>query len=123
MLNLTQHPATPAQEAAGLVNLEGEYLVSLKKLITFEGVPTLEDLEEAANDISYLVHSLKGATGGLKVLIGGAPWFMPTLERVLKGFGMEVYYAFSKRESIETTKPDGSVVKYNVFNHVAFVQY
>ena len=36
ILNLTQHPATPEQVAAGVVDLIGDDLETLKFLLTFE---------------------------------------------------------------------------------------
>jgi len=39
----------------------------------------------------------------------------------LRDQGIEPVYAFSVRESIEQTQPDGSVRKVNVFRHAGFV--
>ena len=55
------------------------------------------------------------------VMVGGAPYFMSTLERVLKQEGFQVCYAFSKRECIEEKQSDGSVVKKTLFKHAGFV--
>ena len=56
-----------------------------------------------------------------RAMIGGAPFFMSTLERVLVLNGIKPLYAFSERVSEETTAPDGAVTKINVFKHIGFV--
>lgn len=118
MLNLTQHLATPEQIAAGVVDLNEQKRAVLVSLLTFDDLPTPEDLENHARAIAYLA---KGE-GALEAMIGGAPFFMSTLERELKDAGIKAFYAFSKRESIERHIPDGSVQKTNVFKHVGFVE-
>lgn len=35
---------------------------------------------------------------------------------------MQAGYAFSRRESVETQLPDGSVKKSSVFRHIGFVE-
>lgn len=54
-------------------------------------------------------------------LVGGAPFFMSTLERHLLANGVIPLYAFSVRESKETTMDDGSVGKVSVFKHKGFI--
>lgn len=120
MLNLTQHLASPEQVKAGVVDLQDGYLESLKQHLTFTGIPTKEDLEEAANDISYLVYTYNNGMTDIDVMIGGAPWFMPVLEKVLSRHGMNVHYAFSERVSEDKHNADGSVTKVAVFKHLGF---
>lgn len=116
ILNLTQHPATEEQVAAGVVDLCGHELQQLKKLLTFDDIPEHRDMLVRACEIASL------ASGYDKVMIGGAPFFMSTLESVLYRSGKIPCYAFSKRESAEEIQEDGSVRKINIFKHVGFVE-
>ncbi len=54
-------------------------------------------------------------------MIGGAPWLMPVLAKVLMQRGINPVYAFTKRDVVETANPDGSVTKSSKFVHVGFV--
>lgn len=46
---------------------------------------------------------------------------MVPLAEALRKRGFEPLFAFSRRESVEETMPDGSVRKTTVFRHVSFV--
>ncbi len=115
ILNLTQHPATPEQVAAGVVDLPAEQRAELCDLLTFEALPTRADIEGRAGAIANLVRS------GDLAMIGGAPWLMAPLERQLVLAGVRPMYAFSTRESVEQTGADGSVKKVSVFRHAGFI--
>lgn len=110
MLNLTQHKSTPEQNC---VDLEGGSLMYLKSMITFDSLPGKESLIDTARALSEMaeMHGYK------KAMIGGAPFFMPYLERALRSKGITPYYAFSKREVVEK---DG--VKTSIFKHIGFVE-
>lgn len=58
---------------------------------------------------------------GVAVMLGGAPWLMPALEKAAHLASLSVCYAFSKRVSEEQHQPDGSVRKVNVFRHQGFI--
>ena len=47
---------------------------------------------------------------------------MSALESALLDECITPMYAFSVRDSVEQTQPDGSVRKVNVFKHIGFVQ-
>ena len=47
---------------------------------------------------------------------------MPALHEWALEAGIKPLYAFSVRESVESTEPDGSVIKRNVFRHMGFVE-
>lgn len=132
ILNLTQHPATPEQLAAGVRDLNQERQ-ALQELLTFDTLPTLADLEDRADAISLLARREFDRAPFEAVMIGGDPFFMIPLEAALTGdpalptsdpqtYHPEVLYAFSRRESIEQPQPDGSVKKVNIFRHAGFVQ-
>ena len=78
-------------------------------------------MEKRARELAWLAEAYR-SEGITKVMIGGAPYFMSTLEKVLKEHGFTPLYAFSKRESIEEKMPDGSVKKVQVFRHIGFVE-
>jgi len=115
IINLTQHPATPAQIAAGVVEPSDKKAV--QQLLTFNELPARADIESRAARLA----ALAAEHGAHNAMIGGAPYLMGALERALAKEGVMPVFAFSKRESVETTGPDGTVTKTNVFKHVGFV--
>ena len=139
ILNLTQHWATPEQVAAGVVDLPEAMRGVLVKALTFEDLPSPEEVQDRAWTITNLALKVcddirKAAwnatqagqvptSDSLKVatMIGGAPFLMSTLERELAEAGLEPAYAFSRREVVEQPQADGSVRKMAVFRHVCFV--
>lgn len=127
ILNLTQHAATAEQKAAGVVDLQGVQLEELKALLTFNEIPSPEELDERSDMIAHLAcaNGLGNDEGEDPIfhtaMIGGAPFFMRHLELALEAHRIKPVYAFSRRESVERAGPDGEVVKTNVFRHVGFV--
>ena len=118
IINLTQHTATADQIAAGVQDLTGSGRDQVIAALTFDALPTAADLRDRAATIA-LVAMLAGTD---KAMIGGAPYFMAPLESALKSAGITPVYAFSRRESVEETQPDGSVKKINIFKHSGFVE-
>lgn len=121
-INLTQHPLTAEQDQWVTENCYA--LVQdeqIKELLDFPELPTKEELEKRAdNIISELGDEIPGFSK--MALIGGAPFFMSTLERKLKEAGIQPVYAFSKRVSVETTNEQGEVVKTSVFKHEGWIE-
>ena len=125
ILNLTQHVATPEQSAAGV--FEPSNKDAIRKELTFADIP--DDDMEIYDRARRLAFTAKGEaiSAGVKsgeryAMIGGAPFLMPVLEQLLRAKGIVPLYAFSRRESVERTLPDGSVEKINNFVHVGFVE-
>lgn len=118
ILNLTQHPTTREQEANGVVDLSPKKREQLVELLTFDEIPSNEELLLRAYRIVALAKKVNSFDG---VMLGGATFFMPPLERAFRKSGIPVYYAFSKRESVETVLPNGETVKKSVFRHAGFV--
>jgi len=118
VLNLTQHAASPEQRAAGVCDLEGADLTELRELLTFEELPDAAEIRRRAEATARLA----GGTGAAAAMIGGAPYLMAPLERELRARGIRPLYAFSRRESVEQTQPDGSIRKVAVFRHLGFVE-
>ena len=127
ILNLTQHPASPEQIAVGVVDLPAQVAESVRALLTVDALPTRQEIEARCADIAQ--HACWNHLGGddgddphpSQAMIGGAPWMMRALEDALADYGIKPVYAFSVRQSIEQSQPDGSVRKINVFRHAGFV--
>lgn len=127
IINLTQHPASAEQVLAGVVDLPAGQRAMLIDALTVEKLPTAQEIAERCANIAVLaVHNSLGGDDNddphpIQAMIGGAPWMMARLEAALLDQGVEPVYAFSVRESTETTAPDGSTHKINVFRHGGFV--
>jgi len=116
ILNLTQHSATPAQLQAGVVEPEDKGAV--QTLLTFEGLPSREQIHARALALAELANN----AGCTDVMVGGAPYLMGPLEDALRGRRMNPIFAFSERKSVEKTDPEtGEVKKNTVFIHLGFV--
>lgn len=133
IVNLTQHTATPEQIEQGVVDLPAELRTKLAKLLMFDTIPTTSVVLQRAQDIASLVANWLdnqphpedyGRDGAAlaEAMIGGAPYLMFALEYALMSHAIEPVYAFSQRESVEQTQPDGSVRKTNTFRHAGFVR-
>lgn len=119
ILNLTQHKATPEQIAAGVVDLSDADRALLQSALTFNEIPEEADLLARAESIAMMVAGHPDRPRS--AMIGGAPYFMRPLENALWHWGIRPLYAFSVRESVERTLPDGTVEKTSVFRHAGFV--
>ena len=150
IINLTQHNATAEQNEAGVFS--NAAIAAVAALTNFVGMPTKEQIvltaKEVAEKLSQLVQSwafspeevdrerneggMPNEESGLnyyttcltpwKVMIGGAPWFMSSLEKELEAKGFKPVYAFSERVSVEQKQEDGSVKKINIFRHAGFIE-
>lgn len=127
IVNLTQHQSTPEQISAGVVDLPPAEREALAALLTFDTLPTRQEIENRAADIAELA-AYNGLGGDDTdsphvgaAMIGGAPYLMPALEKALQAVCITPLYAFSVRESVEQPQADGSVRKVNVFRHAGFV--
>nr|DAJ74275.1 MAG TPA: hypothetical protein [Caudoviricetes sp.] len=118
ILNLTQHPATAEQTAAGVVNFEGSILNILKNILTFTEIPSRDEIIERAN----LIVGLARSTGIEAAMIGGAPYLMPVLEHALYKHGIMPLYSFTQRETVEKIGENGEVIKTAIFKHVGFIE-
>jgi len=129
ILNLTQHVSTDEQKAQ-LVVEPRMCKEKIRKLLTFEEIPTKEEIEARAKELARIAVSEASMYAGdtdneiwiTRVMIGGAPYLMGALEKALRECGFTPVYAFSKRESEEIPQPDGSVKKIQVFRHIGFVE-
>ncbi len=125
ILNLTQHEATGDQEADGVVDLPAAARKDLADLLTFSSAPSKREKHIKAKELAEFAllwaRTMPEFRDGLqKVMIGGAPFFMSTLEWEMEQYGIQPVYAFSHRSSVEQVLPDGSVHKVNVFRHAGW---
>lgn len=121
ILNFTQHAPSTEQKTAGVYDpSKASFLAAKAAILNFAALPSREELEQRERDACDLFEIAK-EEGAKHVLLGGAPFFMAALERAAVKAGLEPVYAFSKRESVEETLPDGSVIKKSVFVHEGFV--
>ena len=116
LINLTQHPTTTEQLTAGVT--EPADKDEVRRLLTFDELPSKELVKARAKALAEIAEN----SGAKSAMIGGAPFLMAALEKALREVGITPVYAFSKRESVEKTLPDGSVQKTNVFKHIGFVE-
>lgn len=127
VINATQHASTAEQVAAGVYRD-----LNVSQWLTFDELPSQLEMEFHADEIGSIIweaHSEEMKANFIEpreepcyAMIGGAPWFMPVLERVLRdNYGIRPIYAFSKRESVEEVQADGSVRKTAVFRHAGFI--
>lgn len=128
IVNLTQHLASTEQVQAGVVDLPEDRRAALLKALTFDEIPSIHQIVEAAEQIVDIAFDNGlGEDGGSIVpkfaMIAGAPWLLSTLENELHMHGITPVYAFSVRTSEETVQPDGSTKKTNVFRHKGFVYF
>jgi len=119
ILNLTQHNVTEEQKQVGVVEIENKE--ELKRLLTFNELPSLDEIKKRAKAIRDLVLDDKNFQENIKFMIGGAPYFMRALEEELMKIG-EPVYAFSKRVVEEKKLDNGEVEKKVVFKHEGFVE-
>ena len=121
ILNMTQHVATPDQIAAGVVQPDEADHQRVKDLITFEEIPSLEELKRRARTFAALADELTKRYECHAVMIGGAPYFATEQERALWYACIRHCYAFSKRVSVEKVNDDGTLTKTQVFKHAGFI--
>ena len=116
--NFTQHPCTIDQAVAGVQDLCDHDRAEIAAHLTFNEIPTVVDQQARAALLVGIARKVHATT----VMLGGAPFFMGTLERAFLWAGIRPVYAFSQRESVEIPQPDGSVQKTQVFRHLGFVE-
>jgi len=130
ILNLTQHSASDEQIAEGVVNVPSECRERLTTLLTFDTLPSQEEIMARAEKLAEYAFRILRDSGdvlnGTEVMIGGAPFFMGPLTNALAECGLKAVFAFSRRESVETVIRHGDGTsqtrKSAVFRHLGFVR-
>lgn len=143
IINLTQHVATEDQVAAGVVNVQANFVATLKNLLTFPPVYDVYMLIGRAQAIASLAYDSWNAScqaaadadtrplsstddaymdywyhSAKECMIGGMPSFMRHLEDALIAKGFRVGYACTARVSVDKPDGKGGVEKTAVFKHV-----
>jgi hypothetical protein len=118
ILNLTQHPASPEQIAAGTVEPDPTTKRQISELLTFHELPDPAEISLRAIKLAELAKAI----GCDAAMIGGAPYLMGDLQAALEQHGVIPCFAFTTRESIEEIQKDGTTVKKSVFLHRGFVR-
>ena len=130
IINLTQHPATLDQIAAGVIDLPALLATRVRELLTFNSLPTQAEIQERAECLAHLagradldlpVSDSQAGVPFRSAMIGGAPYLMSALESALRDACIQPVYAFSVRASTEEVQLDGTVRKINIFRHAGFV--
>ena len=116
IMNLTQHLATPEQVKAGVIDLCPRKREALTKLLTFDNIPTVYEMDLVCQTITDIAVNAKHAAA----MIGGAPALMELLAQYLRNADIRPCYAFSARVSTEVTQPDGTVKKVSEFKHIGW---
>jgi Asp/Glu/hydantoin racemase len=115
ILNLTQHLMTPEQQNDGVY--EPKNKTAVQSLLTFHSAPTKTEMIERAKALAEIARKENAEA----VMLGGAPYFMGTLENVISVvLSIPTLYSFSVRESVEIMQFDGSMKKTSVFKHVGW---
>lgn len=126
ILNLTQHNATQDQLADGVIELNAEQKAFVQTTLTFNTLPSKEELQARAEELASFAAQIRNGFElddvEVHAMIGGAPYFMPFVEKALKGYGFVPVYAFTERQSVDETQPDGSTKKVSIFKHAGWVE-
>ena len=116
IINLTQHNSTIDQQNAGVVDFDNRD--AIQSLLTFNSIPSVQDMYVRAQTLA----SFAIKAGYTYAMIGGAPYFMSILEKVLLQHHITPLYSFSVRQSNEERDENGNVRKVNIFKHIGFVE-
>ena len=116
IINLTQHVSTETQQEQGVIEPKDKEYV--KNLITFEEIPTLQDLRNRANLLVEVCREMNVRFA----LIAGAHWWLIVLEHHLRTHGITPLQSFSKRLSFEHTNENGTVHMVKTFVHAGWIQ-
>ncbi len=116
--NLTQHNLTKEQQQDGIRELPENLHGRVRTLLTFEEMPTEEEIQERA----ALLANVAVESGAEGVMLGGAPFLMAALKTALQQRGIRTFYSFSQRRSTEVHTEDGKVEKRSIFNYEGLVE-
>ena len=119
ILNLTRQKATPGQREAGVFDPDALTKAEIVRLLTFEKPPTRREMSTRADMLAEIVEIVRCDCD--LVMVGGAPFFMSTLESALIKHDLTPVYAFSRWESVDEVQPDGSVCSVSVLKHIGFI--
>ena len=118
LINLTQHNLTQEQ-LKDAVEVGNDVRDEVVKLITFSGLPTAGEIKGNASRLAEICRDMHAS----HAVIGGAPYFMGSLEQALRRVGVTPLYAFTERVAVEITNPEtGEVTKTSKFNFAGWIE-
>lgn len=118
LINLTQHNLTQEQ-LKDAVEVGTDVRDEVIKLITFSGLPTAGEIKNNASRLATICRDMHAS----HAVIGGAPYFMGSLEQALRKAGIVPLYAFTERVAVEVTNPEtGEVTKTSKFNFAGWIE-
>ena len=112
ILKCTNHRSTPKQLAMGIIDPSDNDGELLRNAITYDELPTLEQINRTCQTIVNLVKKY----GCDAAMLGGAPFLAGYEEEALFRCGLSVAFAFTKRIVKEEVLQDGSVKKTSLFD-------
>ena len=95
ILNLLQKKVTPELEALGVVEYPAR--AELMNMMLFKMAPTVEEVELVSSQLAATVAAYCRRHGIKKVLIGGAPYMISSLEAALMSHGLLPVYQYTHR--------------------------
>lgn len=120
IFNLTQFSASPEQKSAGVIEPESKELI--KAMLTF----TEQDLPRINATMKNRAETLAGIvarSGARAAMIGGASFYLESLEDALRYRSIVPLYSYSERVSREElNKETGELKKDSYFKHVEFIE-
>ena len=120
IINLTQHAASAEQIDQDVVQLRLDLHMRLSKLLTFETLPSQEEINNRVEGIKNILIET-GIKVSFDAMIGGAPYLMgPLAKMLIEDFKAVPLYAFTQRVSVEDPVTG---VKTSVFKHMGFVPH
>jgi len=114
IFNLTQHITSAEQKVEGVIDPSSDERKQIRKLLTFETIPDRDEIGKRVQGLLNIIIDHRSECSA--VMIGGAPFLMPSLQRRIHELGLDPLYAFSKRRIEEK---DGK--KIAIFHHEGFV--
>lgn len=107
ILNMTRHDSSEDQQEAGVFEPSRDNKRRIIELLTFSEAPTVEEKRNRANRIALIaLEEFVSQHPEVRpaVMMGGAPYFMSTLERAFRSSGIKPLYSFSERKEDENGK-------------------
>lgn len=122
IINLTLHPATPEQAAAGVIDFPPEQRERLVEILTFRAPPSWLEMDDRAYELGKMVAATFARDmDATAVMLDGPAFFSGALEREFSGRGYELLYPFFCWEMTARTI-GGETCKTPVNKHRGFVE-
>jgi hypothetical protein len=120
ILNFTKSDPTIEERAAGV----GQTSQRIRDMLTFETIPTLDDVKERAAALRMWVESQviqNNLTAPVQVMIAEPVYLMSSLERELMDYGFVPVYSYGLTSGIEELNEEGYVGTFVRYRHSGFI--